>query len=188
MNQFLFEFFPVLLFFLAFKIYGIYVATVVGMVSSAIQVLGVRAVKKIWDKKQLITLAVFVIFGSMTLYFHNPIFIKWKPSIVLWIFAGVLAVSALFQRVSLLERMLENALADDKASLTSTDWLILNIMWCLFLFILGCINVWVAYFTSDNAWVNFKFYGITGALIGFSIVQAFYLAFKLNHSKKTHIS
>jgi len=71
--QFFYEIFPVFLFFIAFKFYGIYVATVVGIVTTFIQVIVNRLWLGNWDKKQLITLAVFLIFGGMTLYFHNPI-------------------------------------------------------------------------------------------------------------------
>lgn len=183
MNAFLFEFFPVLLFFLAFKFYGIYVATVVGMASSGIQVLLIRMIKKKWDKKQLFTLAIFLIFGSMTLYFHNPIFIKWKPSIVLWFFALILAGSAVFQKVSLLERMLEAALAEDKSAMRAKDWYCLNAFWIIFLAGLGGVNLGIAYHASDDTWVNFKLYGLTGCLIICSIIQAIFLAYRIQKKR-----
>src|SRR5260221_2232156 len=112
MTSFIYEIFPVFLFFIAFKWYGIYVATVVGMVSTFIQVIINRIWKKNWDKKQLITLAVFVIFGSMTLYFHNPIFVKWKPTVIFWIFALALLISHITKK-SMIQRLLENSL-DEK--------------------------------------------------------------------------
>lgn len=184
MNTFLFELVPVFLFFLAFKFYGIYVATVVGMASSAIQVLLIRFFKKTWDKKQLLTLAIFLIFGSMTLYFHNPIFVKWKPSIVLWLFSFILMGSAIFQKVSLLERMLEAALAEEKSAMRPVDWRILNVMWVIFLMGLGIVNLVVAYHASDNTWVNFKLYGLTGSLMAFSIIQAIFLGYRIHQKQK----
>src|SRR6185312_6363225 len=90
-----YDFVPVLLFFIAFKWYGIYAATIVGIVATALQVVITTLWKKKIDKKQLMTLFVFVVFGGMTLYFHNPIFVKWKPSIIFWIFGIVLLGSHL---------------------------------------------------------------------------------------------
>src|SRR3990167_3494611 len=96
--QLFYEIFPIFLFFLAFKFYGIYSATIVGIVTTLLQVLINRIWLKKWDKKQIITLAVFVLFGGMTLYFHDPIFVKWKPTIVFWIFALVILVTQFFTR------------------------------------------------------------------------------------------
>lgn len=171
--QLLYEILPVFLFFLAFKFYDMYVATVVGIVATFIQVILSRLVQHKWDTKQLITLSVFLVFGGMTLYFHNPIFIKWKPTIVFWIFALVIVGSQILTNKPLMQRLMEHLL--EKAHVPSKVWKCLNITWGLFFFTLGSINLYVAYSFSNNAWVNFKFYGITLALIAFSVIQAFYL-------------
>lgn len=173
--QFLYEFFPVLLFFIAFKIYGIYVATTVGIVTTFLQVFITRFWLKRWDKKQLITLAVFTIFGGMTLYFHNPIFVKWKPTIVFWIFALLILGSQIFTRKPLMQRFMENMLEEKGGVIPSSAWKTLNIVWAVFFIILGGINLYIAYYFSNDAWVNFKFYGITSALFVLSIFQALYL-------------
>ena len=96
MNLF-YEILPVFLFFIAFKFYGIYVATVVGIVATFVQVMLTRFWTRQWIVNR-VTLAVFVLFGGMTLYFHNPIFVKWKPTIVFWIFALVTIGSHLFTK------------------------------------------------------------------------------------------
>ncbi|HLB43449.1 MAG TPA: septation protein A [Gammaproteobacteria bacterium] len=180
--QFLYEFLPVLLFFLAFKFYHIYVATVVGIAATAIQAAIHRLWFKRWDKKQLITFSVFLFFGSMTLYFHNPIFVKWKPTVVLWIFALLLMGSQLFTRKPLMQRFMEGVL-QDKGNVPVSIWRRINIMWIVFFVALGGFNLYFAYYFSDDVWVNFKFYGITGALFLFSLLQAIYLARYLNESK-----
>src|SRR5579883_3194868 len=113
MLNFLYEFCPVLLFFIAFKFYGIYVATAVGIIISALQLLLTTVWKKRLDRKQLITLIVFVFFGGMTLYFHNPIFVKWKPTVVFWIFGLILLGSQFIGKKPLMQRMMENML-DEK--------------------------------------------------------------------------
>lgn len=173
--QLFYEIFPVFLFFLAFKFYGIYVATVVGIVSTFMQLILTRIFSRKWDKKQMITLAIFLVFGGMTLYFHNPIFVKWKPTIIFWLFALVLLITQLFTHKPLIQRMMEGML-QDKGHIPATIWKRLNLMWTFFFSLMGGINIFIAYAYSDEIWVNFKFYGITAALLIFSVLQALYLS------------
>lgn len=180
--QFLYEFFPVFLFFLAFKFYGMYVATVVGIVTTFLQVVLFRLFKGRWDRKQVITLAIFVVFGGMTLYFHDPIFVKWKPTIIFWIFALLIMGSQLFTKKTMMQRLMENMMKE-KGEIPSHAWKTVNLIWGFFFLILGGINLYVAYNCSNDDWVNFKFYGITGALFVLSIFQAFYLMRYLNENK-----
>lgn len=172
--HFLFEIFPVALFFVAFKLYGIYVATVVGIAATALQVLLNRFTRRQWDKKQVITLLVFLFFGGMTLYFHDPIFVKWKPTIVFWIFALGILFTQFFTHKTLAERLMASVL-QEKGTVPPQVWSRLNILWFVFFGLLGTINLYFAYYSSDETWVNFKFYGITGALFIISILQALYL-------------
>jgi len=174
MLELFYDFIPVLLFFIAFKVYGIYVATMVGIVATALQVIVTRLWKKKLDRKQLITFFVFVIFGGMTLYFHNPIFVKWKPSIIFWIFGTVFLLSHVFGKKVIIQRMMENML--DGKSLPPVIWKRMNLSWAFFFLILGTVNIFIAYHFSTDAWVNFKFYGILGLLIVFSILQALCLS------------
>jgi intracellular septation protein len=180
--QLFYEIFPVLLFFIAFKIYDIYVATVVGIVTTLLQVIINRAWYKKWDKKQLITLSVFTVFGGLTLYFHDPIFIKWKPTIVFWVFALVILGSQIFTKKPLIQRLMENVL-QGKGEVPGVVWKKINVVWALFFTSLGAINLYIAYYFSNDAWVNFKFYGITGALFLLSIVQAVYLTRFMTETK-----
>jgi intracellular septation protein len=185
MNHFLFDLLPVLLFFVVFKYQGIYAATWVGILSTLCQVLVYRFTKKNWDKMQVTTLAIFVLFGGMTLYFHNPIFVKWKPTIIFWVFALVLLGSHFIGRKPMMQRLLEGALNNqNKGNAQDLPIQILlpdkvgkkiNLAWFLFFLILGAVNVYVAYHLSDNAWVNFKLYGITSATLVFSLLQTVFL-------------
>lgn len=170
-----YDFFPVLLFFLAFKFYGIYAATVVGIVATALQVILTVTIKKKLDKQQLITLIVFVLFGGMTLYFHNPIFVKWKPSIIFWLFGIILLGSHFFGEKPLMQRMMEKMLEANSPP-PAHAWKKINIAWAIFFVTLGSVNIFVAYHFSTDAWVNFKFYGILGLLFSFSFLQALYLS------------
>lgn len=178
--QLFYEIFPVFLFFIAFKFYDIYVATVVGIVTTLLQVMLTRLRTGAWDNKQLVTLTVFVIFGGLTLYFHNPIFVKWKPTIVFWIFALAIVLSHFISSKPLMERMLEGVL-DNKGSIPKRVWTTINVVWALFFTLLGGINLYIAYYLSNEAWVNFKFYGVSLALIIFSVIQAFYLVRYVEH-------
>lgn len=169
-----YDFIPVLLFFIAFKWYGIYVATTVGIVSTAIQVVLTTILKKKLDRNQCITLIVFVIFGGMTLYFHNPIFVKWKPSIVFWIFGLVFLMSHFIGKKVIMRRMMENMLEGHQ--LPDVVWKRINLSWAIFFLTLGTVNIFIAYNFSTDTWVNFKFYGILGLLLFFSVLQAICLS------------
>lgn len=172
--QFFYEILPVFLFFIAFKFYGIYTATIVGIVATALQVVLTRVWAGKWDRKQLITLGVFVVFGGMTLYFHNPVFVKWKPTIVFWIFAVIILGTHFTAKKPIAQQLMENVLKETSA-IPKQVWKNLNIIWALFFISLGAVNLYVAYYMSNNAWVNFKFYGITCILFLTSILQAIYL-------------
>ncbi len=182
MLSLLYDFVPVLLFFMAFKFYGIYAATLVGIVVTALQVLISAVWLRRFDKKQVITLGVFILFGGMTLYFHNPIFVKWKPTIIFWIFSLALLFSQFFGKKTLVQRMLES-MVNAKATVPSGVWKKLNFAWAVFFLSLGAVNIYVGYTFSTDAWVNFKFYGITVLLLAFSFGQAIFLARYLVETK-----
>ena len=183
MATFFYELIPVILFFLAFKYYGIYVATVVGIVSTGLQAILSSVQKRTWDKKLWITFGVFVLFGGMTLYFHNPIFVKWKPTVIFWIFALILFISQWVGKTPLMQKLLSHAFQEKSAHvIPSSVWQWLNLAWAFFFLCLGFVNLAIAYRFSDETWVNFKLYGLTGLLLLFSVGQAFYLARYLRDS------
>lgn len=182
--QLFYEIFPIFLFFIAFKFYGIYAATITGMLATFIQTVIYRVCYHRWDNKQLVTLGVFLLFGGMTLYFHNPIFVKWKPTIVFWVFALFLIGSQLFTGQPLMQRLLQQTLQDNKHSVPAQVWKKLNVAWALFFAGLGSLNLYIAYYFSNDAWVNFKFYGVTGLLLLFSVLQAMYLMYYFGQKKE----
>jgi len=182
MAKFLFDFIPVFLFFIVFHFKGIYAATITGIVATALQVIIYYIWKRKFEKQQLLTFAVFVVFGGLTLYFHNPIFVKWKPSIVFWVMGLVFFGSLYIGKKPLLKSMLEASLQDQ--ALTFEVWKTLTYIWSIFFIALGTINIFIAYHFSTEVWVNFKFYGITGLLLLFCIGQAVYLARYLTDENK----
>ncbi len=184
MLSMLFEFTAVFLFFIAFKWYGIYVATVVGITTSALQFFLTYLFKRVWDKKQGLVLLIFLVFGGMTLYFHNPIFVKWKPSVIFWIFGIVFLGSQFFGEKPLAQRMMGAAL-EEKTPLPAVLWKKLNMAWVIFFIGLGSLNIFVAYHFSTNTWVNFKLYGIFSAMLLFCFAQTFYISHFLARESKS---
>ena len=180
--QFLYEIFPVFLFFIAFKWYGIYTATKIGIIATLLQAVANRLYVGQWDKKQVITFLVFVLFGGMTLYFHDPIFVKWKPTIVFWIFSLVILFTQVFTQKPLMQRLMEKML-EGKAIIPLNIWQRINLAWAIFFTILGGLNLYIAYHFDNDIWVNFKFYGITSAMIVLSIAQAVYLTRYMTEEK-----
>jgi len=180
----LIDFIPVLLFFIAFKFFGIYVATTVGIVVTALQVFLTRILRKKFDKQQVVTLVVFVFFGGLTLYFHDPIFVKWKPSIIFWIFGIVFLGSQFIGTKPLIQRMMQGMADGQAAGIPVAVWKKLNLTWSLFFIVLGSLNLYIAYTFSTDAWVNFKLYGITGLFLVFSVLQALYMTRYLSETKQ----
>jgi intracellular septation protein len=176
--KFLYDLFPLLLFFAAFKFYDIYVATAVAIAASVVQVAGYWLKHRRFETMHLVTLGVIVFFGGLTLLLHDDTFIKWKPSLVYWIL-GALVFGSHFNRKPLIQRMLGGHVA-----LPETIWKRLNLGWGVFFACLGGLNLYVAFYygldldadTRRDIWVNFKVFGLMGLTLVFIVAQAFYLA------------
>jgi len=200
------DFFPIILFFVVYKFYldlpdelilgindlmpfllitpgessdAIYLATLVAIVVTLIQVSIAAIVVKKVEKMPLITLALLFVFGGATLLFKDPLFIQWKPTAINWLFALVFAGSHFIGSKPLVKRMMSQALdiEDDKV------WFKLNIAWIGFFLFSGIANLLVApeidplnFQFSEDTWVDFKLFGLLGLTLVFVIAQAFYLA------------
>ncbi len=173
--KFLFDYFPIICFFIAYKFWGIYIATAATMGACALQNLAYWLKHRRFEKLHLITLISVFVLGGFTLIFHKAIFIKWKPSIIYWVFASALLISHWVSDKNLLYRML-----GDKVQLPHSVWTRLNISWALFFTFLGALNIYVVYHYDTNAWVNFKLFGTLGLTLAFTIAQAFYMARHMN--------
>jgi intracellular septation protein len=181
--KFLFDFFPLLLFFAALKVYDIYVATAVAIVASVVQV-GVHWLRKRdFEVTQLITLAIIVVFGGLTLVLHDDVFIKWKPTVVYWIFAAIMFGTHFIGERTALEHLLGKQMR-----LPSEVWSRQNAEWSLFFLALGVLNLYVAFYfiphffpnadakTQNEYWASFKVFGTTALTFVFVVVQAFRMA------------
>jgi intracellular septation protein len=166
----LFEFLPILLFFIAYKQWDIYVATAVAMGASLVQVAWVRVREQRWDKMLLVSMALILALGGATLLLHDDRFILWKPTAVNWLFALVFLGSQFVGKRPLIRVLMEKGIA-----LPDAIWGRLNLAWVGFFLLSGAVNLYVAFHFSRDTWVNFKLYGLMGMTIAFVILQAFWL-------------
>jgi intracellular septation protein len=166
----LFDFFPIVLFFIVYKVSDIYTATAIAMIASLSQVAFYRLKFQHYEKMHLVSLAIIMTLGSATLFFHNPLFIKWKPTGIYWLSALVFLGSSFIGSKPLIQKMMEA-----NVRLPQKIWHRLNIAWTLFFIFMGAVNLYVAYHYDTNAWVNFKLFGGVGFTVLFVFIQAFYL-------------
>ena len=169
--KFLYDFFPILLFFVAYKAFDIYVATGVAIAAAAVQTLVFRVRHGRFEKMHLITFFLLLVFGGLTLFLHDPLFIKWKPTVINWLFAVVFLGSHWIGDRPLVERMMGHAIKADRPV-----WMRLSWMWIAFFTGIGLVNLYVAYNFSEETWVNFKLFGMLGITLAFVVGQAFYLS------------
>jgi intracellular septation protein len=144
--KFLSDLFPVILFFVAYQLYDIYVATAVAIAASVVQV-GYNWLKKgKVENIHWITLGILLVFGGLTLLLHDRTFIMWKPSVINWLFAAVFLGSQWIGGKPLIRRMMEANI-----ELPDPIWFRLNLAWVLFFVFLGILNLYVAqdFFTAE---------------------------------------
>lgn len=195
--KFFIEFLPVVLFFAAYKLYSlipvdtidsinsvlpfsfavgkesdaIYFATLIAIIISGITVLVHYIKYKDFNKNQTITFVLFIIFGGATLMFRDPTFIKWKPTVINLVFALIFFGSTFIGDKPLAQRFLGGALDAPKHI-----WLKLNTAWIIFFVVIAAINLYIAYNFSEEFWVNFKLFGMTGLTFAFIIIQIIVLS------------
>lgn len=165
--KFLFDFFPILLFFIAYKVADIYWATGVAIASSLVQVGYMWLRHRRVEKMHWITLALIAVFGGLTLFLQDETFIKWKPTVLNWLFAVVFLGSQFIGKKNIAERMLGG-----NVTLEAHQWQHVNLSWVVFFILLGAANLYVMYNFDTDTWVNFKLFGMMGLTIAFVLLQA----------------
>ena len=196
----LFDLFPVILFFAVFKVAGaqpeaaqafaaqylaflvadgeisakqapILLATAVAILATLAQVLWLLIRRRHVDQMLWVSLVIIVVFGGATIYFHDEMFIKWKPTVLYWCFALALLGAQLFMRKNLIR-----ALMGKQMSLPDPVWDKLNLAWASFFAAMGALNLYVAFKFPLELWVNFKMFGFIGLMIAFVIAQTVFLS------------
>lgn len=187
----LFDLFPVILFFIAFKyseknpeIAAGWVGSLIGsamidlklapILLATIVVIAATVAQIVWiwfrhgkvDKMLWVSLALVVVFGSLTLIFQNEAFIKWKLTLLDWVFAASMGFSALVLKKNAIKAML-----GEQLKLPETIWNRLNYAWMAFFLAMGTLNLYIAFNFSTDIWVNFKLFGTMGLMLAFMLVQ-----------------
>jgi intracellular septation protein len=194
MKKFLFDLFPVIVFFVAYKLGdsypesaqamlsafgmhtapggkpGIFLATLVAIFATFVQVGWVKLRGHKVEIMLWVSLFIIVIFGGATLYLQDENFIKWKPTVLYWIFAGAIFGAALFGR-NLIRTMMGSQM-----ELPDAAWRQMNLSWGGFFAFMGIANLWVANNFSTDSWVNFKLYGSVVLMLVFVVIQSLLLS------------
>src|SRR5690242_1141240 len=176
--KFLFDLFPVALFFVAIQIWHIFVATAVAIVATIAQVGYLILRKKTVQPMLWATLAIILIFGGLTLYLRDKTFILWKPTVLYWLFCAVLAGGAA------LGRNLIRAVLGGEMRLPDAVWARLNWAWVAFFAFMGAANLYVAFNFSEKVWATFKLFGGMGLMFVFVVAQSFFLAKYMEEGKQ----
>lgn len=205
--KFLFDLFPIILFFIVFKwgegnadaaqslvaqylsgfVSGgivtpgqapILLATAVAIVATFCQIGYLLLRKKKVDPMLWVSLIIIGVFGGATIYFHNENFIKWKPTVLYWCFGTALLVSQAFMKKNLIRSMMEQQI-----KLPDPVWQKLNLAWAGFFLTMGLINLYVAFSFPLATWVNFKLFGGMGLMFAFIIIQSLYLGKYIKESE-----
>jgi intracellular septation protein len=166
----LIDFFPILLFFGAYKLYDIYIGTGVLMAATIVQMAVIYAMDRKLTMMHKITLALVLGFGALTLALHDERFIKWKPTVLYAAMAIGLAIALWAAKKNFLKLMLGSQL-----ELPDPVWMRLNVIWIAYCAFMSIVNGYVAAYYSTEAWVNFKLWGYVFPLV-FIIGQGLYIA------------
>ena len=168
--KFLFDLFPVILFFIVFKISGIYAATAVAMIATVLQIAWVKFKHGKVDNMLIASGVIIVVFGGATLFLHDENFIKWKPTILYWVFAIAMVVSQFFFGKNAMRSLMEK-----QVTMADSVWSKLNLAWATFFTFLGFLNLYVAFHYPTDIWVDFKLFGTMGLMFLFIIGQTLVL-------------
>ena len=177
----LFDLFPVILFFVAFKLQGIYVATAVAIAATVAQIIWTKTRHGKVDTMLWVSFAIISVFGGATLLLQDETFIKWKPTVLYWLFSSILLVSNVMFNKNLMRSLLQ-----EKIALPLHIWHRLNLSWSLFFALLGFINLYVAFNYSTDTWVNFKLFGFTGLMLVFVLAQGAWLSKYVDEKKENN--
>ncbi|USD36501.1 MULTISPECIES: septation protein A [Ferrimonas] len=163
------DFLPLLVFFGVYKFYDIYLASGALVAASAVQIALLYLLYKKVEKQHLITFALVAVFGTLTMVLRDDTFIKWKVTVVQFLFAGALLISELMGR-SLLKAMLGKEMP-----LPDRIWRNTSFAWVAFFIASGILNMYIAFNMSQEVWVNFKVFGLMGMTLAFTVGTIVYL-------------
>jgi intracellular septation protein len=168
--KFLFDFYPVILFFVAYKMYDIYTATAVAIVASVTQVAYLKLRGRKVEPMMWLGLGIIVIAGGATIIFQNEMFIKWKPTVLMTAMAVAIGMAQFVFKKNPIAFIFNNSIQAPDAV-----WKKLSISWMAFLLLLAILNILFAYYTDTDTWVTYNTFGDMGLFFVFIIGQVFWL-------------
>lgn len=166
----LIEFFPLIIFFIVYKLYDIYYASGALIAATGLMLVAYYIVYRRVEKMHLITFLAVAVFGGLTIALHNDAFIKWKVTVIYALFTTILLVTQYKFKAPVLKRMLGKEL-----DLPERIWNRLNLAWAVFFAICAVTNLYVAFFMSQQIWVDFKVFGLFGATLVFTLGSVIYM-------------
>ncbi|MBC3860848.1 septation protein A [Undibacterium jejuense] len=198
--KFLFDVFPVILFFVTFKwgeghtataqayvenylsslvsggvsspeLAPIMLATAVTLVASIGQISYLLIRRQKVDAMLWISFIIIMVFGGATIYFHSDTFIKWKPSILYWCYCGAFLLAQFVFKKNLIRTAMES-----QVKLPEQIWGKLSLAWTAYFFLMGVLNLWVAFNFSTDTWANFKLISMVGIMPAFIVIQSLFLS------------
>ena len=204
MKKLLFDLFPVILFFTVFKIAGknpedardwaasfgyladttqlpVLLATAAAILATLAQVIWVKWHHGKVDTMLWVSFFIIAVLGGATLALHDETFIKWKPTILYWLFAAGMLIANLVFKQNLMRKLLQ-----EKLTLPTRTWNRVNFSWCMLFICLGLINLYIAFNYPTDTWVNFKLFGTTAIMLVFILAQAMILAKYTDEEKESN--
>lgn len=176
--QLLSDFFPLIVFFAAYSVYDLYVATAAIMVAMALQIAYQWLRHRKVNKMLLISGGLVLVFGGITLVLRNPLFIQWKVTVVNWLFAVSFFGSQLFGDKTFTERLMGHAV-----QLERSMWRQLNSLWVANFAVLGALNLYVMYHYDEQTWVYFKTWGMIGLSLLMAVGQALWISSRASNEE-----
>src|SRR5690606_13389682 len=147
-------------------------STVLVVALSVLQIVVMKLLGKKIETMLWVSLAIVLVLGGLTVYFHSETFIKWKPTAIYWAMGGGLLVTDILMKRGLLRKMMSAS----QINVPDPVWTRLSWSWILFFVAMGFLNIYVAYNFSTSAWVDFKMWGGLGLMLVFTLVQGIYLS------------
>ena len=166
---------PIIAFVVAYWLTDLHTAIAVIMAAMALQVAGTWLVKRTVSRMLLISAALVIGLGGISLLLKNDLIFKWKPTVLNWLFAAIFLGSRYIGDRPIAQRFMESV-TKDEFTLSPKDWQRLNLMWVLFFLFSGAVNIVVAYRYPEAVWVNFKVFGLTGMTLAFALLQGVWLS------------
>ena len=172
----LYDFFPLLIFFIVYKTTNIFTATGALIIATAIQLIFMWVKFRKVESMHVITFVLVLVFGGATIFLHDTLFLKWKVSIANWLFGIAFLGTQFFGKKTLVEYFMRQQI-----ELPNTVWRRLNLLWAVFFLFIGTLNIIIAYLCSTATWVDFKVFGMLGLTLVFIVIQSAYLYRHIKH-------